>query len=88
MALSTIVWVGGVFLGEEGVEEEQTGADDNGGVGDVEVGPVIAEDVDFEEVDDGGEADAVVVVADGAAEDEGQGDVGQCEARAEANERD
>ena len=40
------------------------------GVGDVEVGPVVVDDVDLEEVDDVGEAHAVVEVAERAAEDE------------------
>ena len=51
-------------------DEQQTCADDDAAIGDVEVGPVIVDDVDFEEVDDVGEAKAVVEVADSSAEDE------------------
>ena len=39
-------------FGQQGVDEKEAGTDDDGAVGDVEVGPVIAEDVDFYEVDD------------------------------------
>ena len=61
-------------LGAEDFYEEQAGADDDAAVGYVEVGPVVVEDVDFEEVDDVVVPDAVVEVAEGSAEDEGEGD--------------
>ena len=64
-------------LRAEDFDEEEAGSDDDAAVGDVEVGPVVVDDVDFEEVDDVGEAEAVVEVADGSAEDEGEGDAGE-----------
>jgi hypothetical protein len=61
------------------IEQEETGADDNGGVGYVEVREVIAEDVDFNEVDDRAVKDAVVYVAQSAGKDEREGDSGEGE---------
>ena len=58
---------GGVWVREQRIEEEQAGAGDDGGVGHVEVGPVVGEDVDLNEVDDRAIDDAVVNVADCAA---------------------
>ena len=78
----------GFFSGEQGVEEEQAGADDDGAIGNVEVGPVIAEDVDLDEVDDRAVEDAVVEVADGAAEDQSESDSGEGDPAAEADEGD
>ena len=75
-------------FGEHGVEQEQKGAGDDAGVGDVEVGEMIAEDVDFNEVDDGAVEDAVVDVAEGSAEDEGECDGGDGEFVAKADEGD
>ena len=75
-AIPSIRWVGA-----EDFEQQEAGADDDAGVGDVEVGPVVVDDVDFEEVDDVVEADAVVEVAEGSAEDEGERDGGEGEAR-------
>jgi hypothetical protein len=72
--------VGG--LGTEDFYEEQTGADDDAAVGDVEVGPVVVDDVDFEEVDDVGETEAVVEIADRSTEDEGECD--SCEGQGSA----
>src|SRR6185503_648561 len=77
-----------LFAGQERVEEEEAGADDDAAVGYVEVGPVVAEDVDFDEVDDRAIADAVVEIADGAAEDESQGNGGEVHAAAQADESD
>ena len=62
--------------GAEDFQQEEAGADDDAGVGDVEVGPVVVVDADGEEVDDVVETDAVVEVAEGSAEDEGEGDRG------------
>ena len=59
-----------------------------GGVGDVEVRPVIVHDVHLDEVDDVVEADAIVEVADGSAEDEREGDAGEREGAAGAPEHD
>src|ERR1035437_2545185 len=59
-------------LGAEDFEEEEACADDDAGVGDVEVGPVVVVDLYGEEVDDVVEADAVVEVAERSAEDEGE----------------
>src|ERR1700733_4123051 len=60
-------------LWAEDFDEEETGADDDAAVGCVEVRPVVGVDVDLEEVDDVVVADTVVEVADGSAEDEGEG---------------
>jgi len=51
------------FPGEEGIEEQKAGAYDDGTVGYVEVGPMIAEDVDLNEVDDRTVEDSIVEVA-------------------------
>ena len=59
-------------LGAEDFEEEEAGSDDDAAVGYVEVGPVVVDDVDFEEVDDVVVADAVVEVAESSAEDESE----------------
>ncbi len=64
-------------LWTEDFDHEEAGSDDDAGVGYVEVGPVVVDDVDFEEVDDEMVDDAVVEVADGSAEDEGEGDGGE-----------
>ena len=64
----------GGWLRAEDFEQQQAGADDDAAVGDVEVGPVVVDDGDLEEVDDVVEAGAVVEIADGSAEDEGEGD--------------
>jgi hypothetical protein len=61
-------------LGTEDFDEKKAGSDDDAGVGYVEVGPVVVDDVDFEEVDDVVVDDAIVEVAEGSAEDEGEGD--------------
>src|SRR3954467_5289891 len=61
-------------LGAEDFYEEEASSDDDAAVGDVEVGPVIVDDVNLNEVDDVVVADAVVEVADGTAEDEGERD--------------
>src|SRR5258705_10078190 len=54
--------------GQEESDREQRDADGDGGVGEVEGGPVIAPIVDVDEVDDGAQAGAVDEVAHGAAE--------------------
>src|SRR3569833_1193583 len=77
-----------LLVREEGVEEEEAGADDDAAVGHVEVGPVVAEDVDLDEVDDGAVAEAGVEIAYGAAEDESESHGCEAEAAAEADERD
>lgn len=58
---------------EDEVDEEQGGTADDGAVGEVEVRPHVIAEVEVEEVGDASEEDAVVEVADGAAEDEGEG---------------
>ena len=63
----------GLRLWAEDFYEEEAGSDDDAGVGYVEVGPVVVDDADLEEVDDIVVADAVVEVAEGSAEDEGKG---------------
>ena len=69
-----------MFLGQQGIEHQQAGAGHDGAVGHVEVRPVIGEDVDLDEVDDRAVGDAVVDVADGAAQYQGQGDGGERDA--------
>src|SRR6202453_3644046 len=64
-------FVGG--LGAADFYQEKTDSYADAAVGYVEVGPVVGVDVDFEEVDDVVVADAVVEVAEGSAEDEGEG---------------
>ena len=76
------------LAGQERVKKEQTSSYDDAAVGHIEVGPMVAEDVDLDEVDDGAVADAVVEIADGAAEDESKRDGGEAETTAEANECD
>jgi len=41
-----------LLLGAEDFDDEEAGPDADAGVGYVEVGPVVVDDVDFEEVDD------------------------------------
>src|SRR6266436_6330918 len=57
-----------VFVEEEDVDDDEGGADGDGRVGDVESGPVVAAEPDFEEVDDRAVDDAIGYVAGGAAE--------------------
>src|SRR5580700_9779999 len=71
-------------LGTKDFDDEEAGADDDATVGYVEVGPVVVDDVDFEEVDNVVVADAVVEVAGGSAEDEGEGYRGEGEVAAYA----
>ena len=63
-------FIGLRFFWQQGIEQEHAGSGDYGGVGDVEVGPMVGEDVDFNEVDDRAVEEAVVDVAEGAAQDE------------------
>ena len=69
-------------------EQEEACANDDAGVGDVEVGPVVVVDADGEEIDDVVEADAVVEIAESAAEDESERDRGEGEGSASAPEQD
>ena len=75
-------------MGQERIEKEQACADDDGGVGQVEVGPGVGEDVDFDEVHHGAVDDAVVEVAERAAEDEGEGDRDEGETVAQIDQGD
>src|ERR1700722_4583748 len=59
---------GVVLVEEEDVDDDEAGANGNGGVGDVEGRPVIAAEPDFEEVCDGAVDDAVGHVAGSTAE--------------------
>src|SRR5580704_3662723 len=65
--------LGFLRLWAEDFDEEEACADDDAAVGCVEVRPVVGVDVDLEEVDDVVVADTVVEVAEGSAEDEGEG---------------
>ncbi len=73
-------------MGAEDFCEEEEGSDADAAVGYVEVGPMVVDDVDFEEVDDVVIADAVVEVAEGSAEDEREGDGGDGEVAAYSHE--
>ena len=61
--------VHGSLIGQQCIEEEQAGSNNDGLIGEVKVGPVIGEDVNFKKIDDRGKANAVVIVADGATQD-------------------
>ena len=76
------------MLRAEDFYHQEAGSDDDAGVGYVEVGPVVVDDVDFEEVDYMAEAEAVVEVGQSSAEDEGEGDRGEREGAAGAPEHD
>ncbi len=60
------------------------------GIGNVEVRPMIAEDVDFNEVDDRAVEEAVVHIAESAAQDEcqGYGDEGEVVTEPDENDKD
>ncbi len=81
-------WRVRAFFGEQGIEEQEAGADDDGTVGHIEVGPVVAEDVDLNEVDDGAVDDAIVEVAERSAEHQGEGGGGEGDSAAEADQGD
>ena len=69
MCLRRLVWGnGGVLVfRQEGVEQQQACAGDDGAVGQIEVGPVVPEDMDLNEVDDRSIGDAIVEVSQSAA---------------------
>ena len=72
LAESTRLETSGVVVtcgAEEDVENDEGGADGDGGVGYVEGGIVVVAEADFEEVGDGAVEDAVGDVAGGAAEE-------------------
>jgi hypothetical protein len=52
-----------VFVEEEDVDDDEGGADGDGGIGDVEGRPVVAAEPNFEEVDDGAMDDAIGYVS-------------------------
>ena len=66
-----------VLVEEEDVDDDEGGSDGDGGVSDVEGGPVIAAEPDLEEVGDGAVDDAIGNVAGGAAEEQRQAGGGQ-----------
>jgi len=66
-----------VFVKEEDVDDDEGGADGDGGIGDVESGPVVAAEPDFEEVGDSAVDDAVGYVAGGAAEQQREAGSGE-----------
>ena len=73
---------------DQRMQDQQDAADHDAGVGHVEVGPVVVDDVDLEEVDDGPGADAVVGIADCAAEDQREPEGGRSDAPPHAHEHD
>lgn len=76
----------GFGLRPDDLDHQQARADDDGGVGEVEVRPVVGSDVEADEVDDVVVDDAIVQVSDGSAEDECQSDAGKAEAPAGAHQ--
>ena len=56
-----------VLVGEKDVEDDEYGADSNGGVGDVECGIVVRAEPNFEEIRDGAVEDTIGDVTGGAA---------------------
>src|ERR1700722_16272503 len=74
------------LLRQQRIKQEQACAGDDGAIGYVEVGPGIAEDVDFDEVDDGAVEDAVVDVAQRSSQNQREGDGGEREPVAQADE--
>ena len=73
----------GLAVRQQRIKQQHAGAGDDRGVGHVEVGPVIAEDVDLNEVDDRAVENAVVNVAERAAENERESDGRERELAAE-----
>ena len=61
----------GGFYGEQGVEQKEAGSDDDGTIGHVEIGPVIAKDMDFDEINHGAVDDPIVQIAKSPAEYQG-----------------
>ena len=78
----------GRLSGQQRIEEKEAGADDDGTIGHVEVGPVIAEDVDLNEVDDRAVEDSIVEVAESSPKHQGEGNGGETDLTAEPNEGD
>ncbi len=77
-----------MLVGEECIKQEQACANDDGGVGNIEVWPAVTDDVDLNEVDDGAVGDAVMHVAECAAEDERERDRGAVDVVAETDHDD
>jgi len=59
---------GVVFVEEKDVDDDESSTDGDGGIGDVEGGPVVAAEPDFEEVGDRAVDDAIGHVAGCTAE--------------------
>ena len=79
---------GGRFSWEEGVEHDEDATTDDGGVCDIEVGPVVAPvapaEEDFKEICYDAVAESVPYIADRSAEDEGEGNGGWGEAASDS----
>ena len=60
------------MAGEEDVEDEEEGADSDSGVGDIEGGPAIGAEKDFEEIGDAAMENAIGDVSCSSAEEEGE----------------
>ena len=76
-----------VFVEEEDVDDDKGGADGDGGIGDVESGPVVAAEPDFEEVGDRFVDDAVGYVASGAADQKREAGSGEGPAAVAGNKQ-
>src|SRR6185312_5696366 len=63
----------GSALRQQHFDQQQTRAADNRGVGYVEIGPVVAVDVNFKKVDHVAEPQTIVKIAESSAEDESKG---------------
>ena len=77
-----------VPVGQQGIEEEQAGADHHTRVGDVEVRPVVAEDVDLDEIDNRTIDNTIVNITESPAANEGEGDGGHVDPVAETDHED
>ena len=60
-------WIISLLVAEQGIEQQQYAANHNGGIGNIEVRPVVVNDVHFEKIDHVAVAQAIVRVAKGAA---------------------
>lgn len=69
----------GLRLGPKDLDQQKAGADDDAAIGNVEVRPVVVDNVDLEEVDNVVIPDAVVEIAESSAENESERNRGECE---------
>jgi hypothetical protein len=60
------------FPAEQRIEKQQNPANHNGGIGNIEIRPVVVNDVHFKKIDHVAEAQAVISIAQSASQDERQ----------------